>query len=198
MKLKKKKTLVILLIIFLIIFIYFVLKNNSKLFKDDIIFFKNFYTSRAESKSKETYDRTYFDYNNIIEISTKKQNTKELSLFSNLTNETNWNKIIYPGTKGNFSIMLYGKENLKYQIIFKSKNPKPENLVFKESGREYKTLEDLGKNLIGSLQKAEIKEIIIEWEWKYQTNKNQDIQDTIDGKEIKEYNFEIIAKGEEI
>ena len=180
---RKTKTIIIILIILLIIGIYFIL-------------FKNFYSSIDNTKeNKDTKEKNSSDNYNIIKISTKKQITKEMSLFSNLNDQMNWNKIIYPGTKGEFSIKLYGQEKLQYEVTFKSKNQKPRNLVFKQNGKEYETLEQLGKNLKGNLQKDEIRNIVIEWEWKYETNEKQDFQDTKDGKEIREYNFEIIAKG---
>ena len=193
---KRTRTIIIILIFLLIIGIYFLLKNENNFFKDDIILFKNFYSSINNTKeNKDTKEKNSSDNYNIIKISTKKQNTKEMSLFSNLNDQMNWNKIIYPGTKGEFSIKLYGQEKLQYEVTFKSKNQKPENLVFKQDGKEYETLEKLGENLKGNLQKGEIKNIVIEWEWKYETNEKQDFQDTKDGKEIREYNFEITAKG---
>ena len=194
---KKKKILILILIILLIIGIYYFLKNDDNFFKDDIIFFKNFYSSINNTKeNKDTNENSSSD--NIIKISTKRKTTKEMTLFSNLKDQMNWNKIIYPGTKGEFSIKLYGQENLQYEITFRSKNQKPKNLVFKENGKEYETLEQLGEDLNGNIKKDEIKNIVIEWEWEYETNEKQDLQDTKDGKEIKEYNFEIIAKGSEI
>ena len=198
---KKKKILILILIILLIIGIYYFLKNDDNFFKDDIIFFKNFYSSinnTKENKDTNENDSSSDNYN-IIKISTKKQTTKEMTLFSNLKDQMNWNKIIYPGTKGEFSIKLYGQENLNYQIIFQSKNQKPKNLVFNEKGRDnyYETLEDLGETLNGNIKKGEVKEVSIEWQWKYETNENGDMQDTKDGNELKEYNFLIIARGEE-
>ncbi len=201
----KKKKIIIVLIILIIMLIWFLSKSNLNFFKDDIIFFKNFYSSQGESEkggqNDENQNSQIYNSNsdNILKISTRKSETRETSLFSNISNETNWNRIIYPGTKGEFSIQLYGQENLKYQIIFQSKNQKPKNLVFNEKGRDnyYETLEDLGETLSGNIKKGEVKEVVIEWQWKYETNENGDMQDTKDGNELKEYNFLIIAKGEE-
>lgn len=201
----KKKKIIIILIILLIILIWFLSKSNLNFFKDDIIFFKNFYSSQGigenNKENEENQNSQIYNSNsdNVFRISTKKSETREISLFSNISNETNWNRIIYPGTKGEFSIQLYGQENLNYQIIFQSKNQKPKNLVFKEKGRDnyYETLEDLGETLNGNIKKGEVKEVSIEWQWKYETNESGDMQDTKDGNELKEYNFLIIARGEE-
>ena len=201
----KKKKIIIVLIILIIMLIWFLSKSNLNFFKDDIIFFKNFYSSQGESEkggqNDENQNSQIYNSNsdNILKISNRKSETRETSLFSNISNETNWNRIIYPGTKGEFSIQLYGQENLKYQIIFQSKNQKPKNLVFNEKGRDnyYETLEDLGETLNGNIKKGEVKEVSIEWQWKYETNESGDMQDTKDGNELKEYNFLIIARGEE-
>ena len=184
-QIKKKKSIIITLIILLIIGIYFLLKKDNIFFKDDIIFFKNLYSSINNTKeNKDTVKNDNSNNYNIIKVSTKKQTTKEMSLFSNLNNQINWNKIIYPGTSGKFEIKLYGQENLQYEVTFKSKNQKPKNLVFKQNGKEYETLEELGENLKGNLQKDEIRNIVIEWKWEYETNEKQDMQDTKDGEEI--------------
>lgn len=42
----------------------------------------------------------------------------------------------------------------------------------------------------------ENKSIIINWEWKYEENKTQDIEDTKDGENIDKYNFLIYTIGE--
>ena len=201
----KKRKIIIILIILLIIVIWFLSKSNLNFFKDDIIFFKNFYSSQGigenNKENEENQNSQIYNSNsdNVFRISTKKSETRETSLFSNISNETNWNRIIYPGTKGEFSIQLYGQENLNYQIIFQSKNQKPKNLVFKEKGRDnyYETLEALGETLTGNIEKGEMKEVTIEWQWQYETNENGDMQDTKDGNELKEYSFLIIARGEE-
>ena len=185
---KKIKTLIIILIL-LSIAIYFLLKTNNEFFKDDIILFKNFYSSINKNNSNENKNK------DIIKVSQKNENTKEMTLFSNIKDQTNWNKTICPGTKGEFSIKLYGQEKLQYEITFKSKNQKPKNLVFKQNGKEYETLEQLGERINGNIEKGETKNIVIEWEWRYETNEKQDFQDTKDGKEIREYKFEIIVQG---
>ena len=74
-------------------------------------------------------------------------------------------------------------------------NNKPENLVFQIEGkdRKYEKLEDLEKELKGEIN--ENKKIVIHWEWEYEKNNLQDIQDTKDGENIKQYNFTIYASG---
>lgn len=197
---KSKKTKLILTIIIFIIIIltYFFMKRDSNYFKEDLIFFKNYYF--REINEKQNYETNSDTLGKLIKVSKNDSNTRQMSLFSNIANELKWDKLIYPGTKGEIPIQLYGQENLKYKVKFQSKNEKPKNLMFKEKGREeeYETLEELGETLKGNLAKGEKKAIFIEWEWKYETNEKDNIQDTLDGKKIQEYNFDIIVRGEEI
>lgn len=194
----KKKVIVILAIILCLILIYFLRVSKDERYNDDIIFFKNFYFGKDNKKddlSRNDYikENTVFLNNNSIE------SIGNFSLFRNTTNDVNWNELIYPGTKGEFHIYIFGNEDLNYKIEFESKNEKPKNLMFNEKGREdkFKTLEELSNTLIGDLNKGASKDIVIQWEWVYENAENDDIQDTEDGKTIKEYNFDIIVRGEE-
>ena len=86
-------------------------------------------------------------------------------------------------------------EKINYKIKFKSENDKPQNLVFEIKGKDkkYKTLEEMEQELQGELH--ENKKIIIGWEWEYEKDVNQNLQDTEDGKKLLEYNFTIYAIG---
>ena len=84
---------------------------------------------------------------------------------------------------------LQANEKTNYQIKFQSKNEKPQNLKFYIEGkdREYEKLEDIEKDLKGVIEGN--KGIVINWEWKYDENKTNDLQDTKDGENIDRYNF---------
>ena len=101
------------------------------------------------------------------------------------------------GTSGEFKIILKSDYNIKYAIDFKSKNEKPQNLVFYIKGKDkkYNTLEEMAKELHGKIQKEE--RIIVKWEWEYENVNNQkkDIQDTKDGEKLSNYKFIIYAIG---
>jgi len=92
---------------------------------------------------------------------------------------------------------LKTNKKIDYCIKFKSKNEKPENLKFQIQGkdRKYTRLEDMEQELKGEINKN--KRIIINWEWEYDKNKIQDVQDTKDGETIKKYEFTIYAIGGE-
>ena len=94
----KKKKIIIVLIILIIMLIWFLSKSNLNFFKDDIIFFKNFYSSQGESEkggqNDENQNSQIYNSNSdhVFRISTKKSETRETSLFSNISNKTNWNR----------------------------------------------------------------------------------------------------------
>lgn len=100
------------------------------------------------------------------------------------------------GTKGAFEIWLQTNEKINYQIKFESKNDKPKNLSFKidEKDRKYERLEDMEQELKGEIN--ENKKIVIHWEWEYEKDEMQNLQDTKDGENIKRYNFTIYAIGQ--
>ena len=76
-----------------------------------------------------------------------------------------------------------------------SKNDKPKNLNFKIEGKDkkYNSLEEMENELQGQITKN--KSIIIDWEWKYENNTNENMQDTKDGENLKKYNFTIYVTG---
>ncbi len=83
--------------------------------------------------------------------------------------------------------------------MFISENKKPKNLVFYKEGEntQYSSLEELQKNLKGTINKNQIKNITIHWKWKYEINDNENKQDSIDGQAIAKYNFSIYTIGNE-
>lgn len=91
---------------------------------------------------------------------------------------------------------MQSNKKIDYCIKFKSENEKPENLNFQIEGKErkYTRLEDMETELNG--QMIGNKRIKIHWEWDYQSDSTQDLQDTKDGETIKQYCFKIYAIGE--
>lgn len=91
---------------------------------------------------------------------------------------------------------MLSNEKINYQIKFESKNEKPKNLHFRMEGkdRKYKKLEDMEEELRGEVEKN--KKIKIHWQWEYERNEIQDLEDTKDGEKIKQYNFMIYTIGQ--
>lgn len=99
------------------------------------------------------------------------------------------------GTSGKFEIILQTNKKIDYKVKFESKNDKPKNLVFwfEEKDKKYKSLEEMEQELQGEI--TENKSIIINWEWKFEINTSENLQDTKDGEKLKKYNFTIYVIG---
>ena len=93
------------------------------------------------------------------------------------------------------------KKNISYSIKFASINDKPQNLKFKIKGKDekYSTLEELGEKMKDDLtgQTEVNKKITIEWEWQYENDEQNNIQDTKDGEKLTKYQFMIRLMGNE-
>lgn len=192
---KESKKIIFLILIFSIILISLFLISKSKKFEfqDDLIFFKIFSQSNSSNIKKESEKTNQYN----IKVSKEKTVYQEINLMQTIDNKNLINKKIEPGTSGDFEIVLTSNYDLKYQIGFISKNTKPKNLQFyvSEEGKKYNTLEELQQELKGKIRKNEVIKTCIFWEWKYEIESNTDRQDTRDGENIKEYNFEIYTIG---
>ena len=122
---------------------------------------------------------------------------KTVNLTDTVDNKTLVYEKIAPGTSGRFDILLNSNQNMNYKIVFESENEKPTNLQFYtlEDNKKYTTLEELGENLTGTILKNEQKNIPVYWEWIYEANQEQNKQDTLEAKRIREYHFLIYVQG---
>ena len=213
---KKKKTIIlIILIITLLIIILFQFKNKNlkSNFQDYLLFFKLYGDNKSSNIqvdkliNKETIKSIDTDENiarYYFDVTYKNTDFKDINLTETIDSKTLINEKIAPGTKGEFEIILTTNQNLKYKIEFKSQNEKPYNLKFKlkDTEQEYRTLEELQKEMQGEIHVNETKKINVSWEWKYESDeknlKSQDMQDALDGNKIQKYNFTINVLGEEI
>ena len=113
---------------------------------------------------------------------------------------------IAPGTTGAIMITLDGTEsevNIDYNLKFANENDKPNNLEFIYNGTRYKSLSSIG-DISGTIEhdaKVKTSDIVIVWEWKYETGTTtdeiaaNDVLDTQDANTITEYTFDVIATG---
>jgi uncharacterized protein YxeA len=183
---KERKTIILLIIIFIIILIslYSIAKKQDLQFQDDLIFFKLWNSqTKYQEKSIEKNNKETKQYK--IKVSNKTPSYKSIDLLSTIDTKTLVNEKIAPGTKGNFEIILTSNCTLKYKIEFIDKNQKPQNFKF-----------HIYEGSEGEIQEKETKKILVDWEWKYETSTAQNKQDTRDGKNLKQYNFEICIIGE--
>lgn len=204
MKNKKKiifKMILVLILIFLFLKIFF-LKESSNIQKnDDFLFLKLF--SNGETLSKGiTNSKSQKIYN--FKIDYKNLDFKSIDLADTIDKTTLVYEKIAPGTSGSFNIVLNSNQNLKYKIEFNSMNEKPYNLKFEvlkneELLLEANTLEELSEKLTGDINKDEKIDFKINWYWNYEGDTEiSDIQDTKDAENIKKYQFNLYALGEEI
>lgn len=208
MKNRKKQYMIVIIIFICLIFLIMHFTIYDFL-QEDVIFFQ-FFNSKNQSKniSDNTNENKIKEGRNQEEtsINTKSiffnvqfQHTKlkAVDLMETIDEKTLVYEKIAPGTSGRFDIILHANQNMNYQIQFESKNEKPSNLFFYSTEEEkiYYTLEELGENLTGKLLKNEEKTIPIYWKWKYETDENQDEQDTLEARKIREYHFLIYVQG---
>ena len=190
---KKYKIISLVIVICLIFFIY-----NTPTFKqlyNDILFFKLFDTEKNKEQNEITQEYKNIRY--IFDVSYKKTDTKNIFLYDTVKNESLIEDMLAPGTEGEFDIVLTTNSNTRYQVKFNSLSSKPYNLKFQnlETKETVNNLEEL--NLEGTLQKNTLKSIPIHWYWNYENTKEGNIQDTIDSKKIKNYEFSINTVGEQ-
>ena len=208
MKNRKKQYMIVIIIFICLIFLIMHFTIYDFL-QEDVIFFqffnsknqsKNISDNTNESKIKEGRNQEETSINRkSIFFNEQFQHTKlkAVDLMETIDEKTLVYEKIAPGTSGRFDIILHANQNMNYQIQFESKNEKPSNLFFYSTEEEkiYYTLEELGENLTGKLLKNEEKTIPIYWKWKYETDENQDEQDTLEARKIREYHFLIYVQG---
>lgn len=196
---KKIKLGFIIIILAILIIIYSFFNIKELRFQDDIIFFKIF--NQNKNSNLSTINNKSIKENNIpqysFNVTYKGIDFKDINLLDTINKKTLINEKIAPGTNGQFEIILNSKEDIEYEINFESLNQKPRYLKFNLEGnnREFDTLEELGRELKGSIVKNKTKNIHINWEWKYGDDLIKDIQDTKDGINIQKYNFKIYTYG---
>lgn len=199
----KRKLKKVFFVIIILLFIFVMLSKNVK-FKDvfdDILFLKDFRRNEKEvsanhmNRTKEN-DSGVMQY--MFEVSWKNTNFNRVNLMDTINSKTLINEKIAPGLEGTFDIILKTNANSKYYIKFENQTEKPKNLRFKDlnSQKETNTLEELEEVLVGNINRGDVKKVSIYWFWPYESDENEDIQDTKDSKNIGKYIFDIYVIGE--
>lgn len=205
---KTKKRYIIMIIILVCIMLFLINSMKYDFLQEDLLFFQFFNsqnqsrnTSNIKQKVIEEKIETEETSTNIkkiyFHVQYKNRNLKTVNLAETVDNKTLIYEKIAPGTSGRFDILLNSNQNMNYKIAFESENEKPTNLQFytQENNKRYTTIEELGENLTGNILKNEQKTIPVCWEWRYETNKEQNKQDTVEAKKIREYHFLIYVQG---
>lgn len=192
----KKKILILILLFIIILCILLKIAQAKDLYsQEDLIFFKLFGigNSQVQKNSKETTSSKIInskkenksDKDNIYKINIRKgENTYEkIDLLQTIDMKTLVNEKIAPGTKGSFYVYLTSNIDMDYEMQIVDKNESPKNFKFEISEEK------------GNLEKNKIKKVEVKWEWPYEIDNDENIQDTKDGKNIEEYDFEICTIG---
>lgn len=199
LKNNRKKIIILILIFIIILCILLKISQSNNLgIQEDLIFFKLFgignieeskVTTKEESnnsiKESEIIKNIKNRFENVYEIKVERGKTdyQDIDLFQTIDLKTLVNEKIAPGTKGSFYVYLSSNSKVNYQMEIIGKNISPKNFNFEISEKE------------GELEKNKIKKVKINWEWPYEISKEENEQDTKDGKEIEKYNFEICTIG---
>lgn len=202
---RQNKILIVFLIILIIIYILIKTDFISKA-QDDILFLKflNLQSNNSETSSnKEIINSKISKYEKatyVFEMKNHNTDFKDIDLSETINEKTLINEKIAPGVSGKFNIVLRTNQNTIYEVKFKSKTQKPQNLKFEIENTNIKAnnLEELENYLKGRINKGEEKTISIKWSWEYENSIKNNIQDTKDAMKIESYKFEIFATGEEI
>ena len=81
-----------------------------------------------------------------------------------------------------------------YTMKVREEKNKPTNLKFEIDGKVYDSMQELAKNVKGSIDKNSHKVLKIKWFWDYETE--DDTIDTEDGRNIETYKVYINIIGE--
>lgn len=191
---KKKKRIGILVLFICIILICMFYSMRYIFLQEDLIFFQMFHSIiKSEKNSNNQKESEEIEF--LVEYNHTK--FKSLNLMETVHNKTLIYEKIAPGTSGNFNIVLKSKQNMQYMVQFESKNQKPSNLQFSitEKGKKQDSLEKLNEMLRGTILENQEKVMNIYWEWKYEGNREDNAQDTMEAKKIREYHFLIYVQG---
>lgn len=138
------------------------------------------------------------------------EQTQNVKLASIVDDNTLVDNKIAPGTKGSFSIKIDGEGSdvgINYNIKVQNETQKPANLFYTYQGKTYTDLNELALTASGTINADDsnkVKEILVNWEWPYQTGSDEisksknDVQDTQDGKNISNYTFDIVVTGTQV
>jgi len=182
---KERKIIISLIILFILVLIslYSMIQQQNLQVQDDLIFFKLWNRPKqSQAENIKINNKETKQYK--MKVSKQSPTYQEVNLWHTIDTKTLVREKIAPGTKGNFEIILTSNCALKYKIELKDKNEKPKNFQFYIKEAE------------GEIQAKETKKVPVEWKWEYETDKIQNKQDTEDGENLKQYNFEICIIGE--
>lgn len=162
---------------------------------------KSYTIPTASTVAKWSFAGEVFNAKNSSTVAT-------ISLADTISDSTIKENRIAPGTNGDFTIVVdaTGSEvDLDYTVELLEETNKPQNLKFSYNGNVYKSLselissEEIFSGKIGYADQEMKKEMLIEWEWPYESyDEEGNILDDIDmqdGENISNYEFTLKING---
>lgn len=192
---KKSKKKIILFILLLILLIFISLMGGNSYSK---------YLSKVDGKGVIQVAKWAFLVNGQTASITN------LNLAQSYNSETLVANRIAPGTSGSFDIVIdtTGSEvGINYDVIFANEKGKPQNLQFIYENNIVNTVKELEPYLTGTIDAnsdEKIKTMTIQWIWPYETGDTenqkvlQDKEDTQDGQNLENYQFDIVITGTQV
>ena len=111
--------------------------------------------------------------------------------------DINGNRLIAPGTSGNFNIEISNKNSevgVDFNLSFKDSENLPNNLVIKQGTN----IIERNGSIKGRIKPGESIKIPFEWSWTYSANDNADKDDTTDGINGNIMNLTASIKGTQV
>lgn len=143
-------------------------------------------------------------------VNNNKEEIQKISLMSSKENISTLDRKIAPGTSGSFTISIdatLAEVDIKYHIKSIDETNSPQNLKFIFEEKEYDSFKSMEEDLTGTITSSEedkTRTFEIKWEWKYETGTTKeeimqnDLKDTEDMRNIRNYDFTICVSGEQI
>lgn len=156
-----------------------------------IIIFLNFY----KSKKNILEDHTIFNMWDEYVINPEKNETVQIDIFKKINDGNKVRNKIAPGSTGSFIIKLIRPKKSSFDLEIRDITYKPKNLIFILEDKKFNSMEEMQEDLKQKFLTNN--NVIINWQWKYENNEEDDIEDTKDGKKAKSYIFEMNAIIEE-
>ena len=145
-----------------------------------------------------------------FKVNDNENTVQTINLQSTINNEKISEGKIAPGTSGEFEIKIDGTSSdvgINYKVNVENEINKPQNLTFKFQDESFNSMTALAEKLVGTINandENKVKNLVIQWEWKYQTGANEeetkenDLIDAKDCKNASEYTFDLIVTGNQV
>ena len=171
----RKKVFILIMILILIFIILSFYKSKKNIFDDITIF-----SLWSEVGNENEYV-----------INPEERKNIKIDVLKTVDKGTDIYRKIAPGSHGKFTIKLTKPIGSNADVILKELSNKPQNLIFMLDKKQYNSIEKM-QTEINEIFKTK-NEVTIYWQWPYELDTENDVQDTKEGQKAERYLFEINA-----